>query len=141
MAWQNIDKKYLMCQIPIKMLKQQAIPNLSLQNLKIYSSKGCRNEFLAEGITSGYGLLLQLVNTFTIDTEEYYPRCYNVNDAKAFKILITIILRFVLTNHMYNGLLQKKSKQGAWGYTFLTPISLPFTPLASLEFLDLSLYP
>ena len=31
-----------MCQIPIKMLKQHAIPNSSLRNLKIYSSKGCR---------------------------------------------------------------------------------------------------
>ena len=42
MAGQNIKKKYLMCQIPIKMLKQNAIPNSSLYNLKIYSSKGCR---------------------------------------------------------------------------------------------------
>ena len=31
-----------MYQIPIKMLKQHAIPNSSLHNLKIYSSKGCR---------------------------------------------------------------------------------------------------
>ena len=30
-----------MRQIPIKMLKQHAIPNSSLHNLKIYSSKGC----------------------------------------------------------------------------------------------------
>ena len=42
MAGQNINKKYLMCQIPIKMLKQHKIPNSSLHNLKIYSSKGCR---------------------------------------------------------------------------------------------------
>ena len=42
MAGQNIKKKYLMCQIPIKMLKQHAIPNSSIHNLKIYSSKGCR---------------------------------------------------------------------------------------------------
>ena len=42
MAGQNIKKKYLMCQIPIKMLKQHAIPNSSLHNLKIYSPKGCR---------------------------------------------------------------------------------------------------
>ena len=35
-------KKYLMRQIPIKMLKQHGIPNSSLHNLKIYSSKGCR---------------------------------------------------------------------------------------------------
>ena len=38
----NVKKKYLMCQIPIKMLKQNATPNSSLHNLKIYSSKGCR---------------------------------------------------------------------------------------------------
>ena len=38
----NVKKKYLMCQIPIKMLKQHATPNSSLQNVKIYSSKGCR---------------------------------------------------------------------------------------------------
>ena len=38
----NIKKKYLVCQIPIKMLKQHATPNSSLHNLKIYSSKRCR---------------------------------------------------------------------------------------------------
>ena len=42
MAQQNIKKKYLMYQIPIKMLKQHAIPNSCLHNLKVYSSKGCR---------------------------------------------------------------------------------------------------
>ena len=42
MAGQNVKKKYLMYQIPIKMLKQHATSNSSLQNLKIYSSKGCR---------------------------------------------------------------------------------------------------
>ena len=41
-AGQNVKKKYLMCQIPIKMLKQHATPNSSLHNLNIYSSKGCR---------------------------------------------------------------------------------------------------
>ena len=40
-AEQNIKKTYLMCQIPIKMLTQNAVPNSSLHNLKIYSSKGC----------------------------------------------------------------------------------------------------
>ena len=38
MAGQNVKKKYLMCQIPIKMLKQ-ATPNSSLHNLKIYLSR------------------------------------------------------------------------------------------------------
>ena len=42
MAGQNVKKKNLMCQIPIKMLKQHATPNSSLHNLKIYSSNGCR---------------------------------------------------------------------------------------------------
>ena len=41
MAGQNVKKKYLMCQIPIKMLKQ-ATPNSSLHNLKIYLSRACR---------------------------------------------------------------------------------------------------
>ena len=42
MAGQSIKKKYLMCQMPIKMLKQHSIPNSRLHNLKIYSSKGYR---------------------------------------------------------------------------------------------------
>ena len=42
MARQNIKKKYLICQIPTKMLKQHAIRYSILHNLKIYSSKGCR---------------------------------------------------------------------------------------------------
>ena len=37
MTGQNINKKYLMCQIPIKMLKQ-LFPNSSLQNWKISAS-------------------------------------------------------------------------------------------------------
>ena len=37
MARQNIKKKYLVCQISIKMMKQHTIPNSSLHNLKIYS--------------------------------------------------------------------------------------------------------
>ena len=41
MAGKNVNKKYLMCQIPIKMLKQEATPNSSLHNSNIYSSKRC----------------------------------------------------------------------------------------------------
>ena len=44
MAGQNIKKKYLMCQIPIKMLRQHATPNSSLHNIKIYSSKECKKQ-------------------------------------------------------------------------------------------------
>ena len=34
----NVKKKYLMCQIPIKLLKEHATPNSSLQNLKVVSA-------------------------------------------------------------------------------------------------------
>ena len=36
------------------------------------------------------------MNTFTIDTDEYYPVCYKVNDAKTFK---NLVYYFVLANH------------------------------------------
>ena len=39
-GWAKYKEKYIMCQIPIKMLKQHAISNSSLQNLKINHQKG-----------------------------------------------------------------------------------------------------
>ena len=42
MAGQNVKKKYQMYQISIKMLKQEATPNSSLHNLRIYLLKECR---------------------------------------------------------------------------------------------------
>ena len=48
-------------------------------------------EFLAEDITSDYRFLLQLVNTFTIDTEKYYPVCYKVNDTNTFKNIVLML--------------------------------------------------
>ena len=54
-------------------------------------------EFSARHITSDYGFLLRLVNTFTIDTDKYYPMCYKVNDAKTFKDLVYYY--FTLPNH------------------------------------------
>ena len=36
------------------------------------------------------------MNTFTTDTDEYYPVCYKVNDAKTFKNLLRF---FMLANH------------------------------------------
>ena len=95
MAGQNIKKKYLMCQIPIKVLKQHAIPNSSLHNLKVYSSKGyrkieprmiiCIYRYLANtavlniSFFSRYHFRLWVFaltgeySTFTIDTDKYYP--------------------------------------------------------------------
>ena len=125
MAKQNIKKKYLMCQISIKMVKQHAIPNSSLHNLKIYSSKECGKTsqswiniiYVAKHIehsnsnysnfqqmiTSDYGFLLRLVNTFTIETDEYYPMCYRVNMmSRPLKTLYIIILRFVLITYHHH---------------------------------------
>ena len=55
-------------------------------------------EFSAEDITSDYGFLLRLVNTFTIDNDEYYLMCYKVNDTKTFKNLAGLYY-FMLCAH------------------------------------------
>ena len=45
--------------------------------------------------------MLRLVNTFTTETDKYYPRCYKVNYGKTFKNLVYYV-SFVLTkHHMY----------------------------------------
>ena len=36
--------------------------------------------------------MLRLVNTFTIETDEYYPRCYKVNYGKTFKNLVYYVM-------------------------------------------------
>ena len=41
-----------------------------------------RVEFSAELFTSDYGFLFRLVNNFIVNTEEYYPSLYKVNDAR-----------------------------------------------------------
>ena len=41
-GWAKYKEKYLVSQIPIKMLKRHGTTNSSLNNLKIYSSKRCR---------------------------------------------------------------------------------------------------
>ena len=48
-------------------------------------------QILTEDIMADYRFLLGLVNAFTIDTDEYYPVCYKVNDAKTFKNLVAIL--------------------------------------------------
>ena len=98
-GWAKYKEKVPDVSDPNQNIETKCNPNSSLHNLKIYSSKGCRktsqrwiictyaqltqqfslSEFLAEDITSNYGFLLWLVNTFTIGTGEYYPRCYKVS--------------------------------------------------------------
>ena len=68
-----------------------AIAHRAILNIRIFSRR--------YPITSDYGFLLRLVNTFTIDTDEYYLVCYKVNDTKTSKNLVGlyyIILGFVL---------------------------------------------
>ena len=61
------------------------VPNAAVLKIRL-------SGFSAEDITSDYGFLLRLVDTFTIDNDEYYPICYKVNDAKNFKNLVLYIL-------------------------------------------------
>ena len=95
MAGQNIKKNYLMCEIPIKMLKQHAIPNSVLHNLKIYSSKGCRKTSqikvkmnLLTPVILNIRIFSRRYFEFLLDTDEYYRICYKVNNAKTFKNLV-----------------------------------------------------
>ena len=71
MVGKNIKKKHLMCQIPIKMLKQHAIPASILRNLKIYSSKGCRILVKDELYKTMY-----LANTVVLDIRVFSRRYY-----------------------------------------------------------------
>ena len=49
-----------MCQIPIKMLKQHAISNSSLHNVKIYSSKGYNKNSQRWNINAANTVILKL---------------------------------------------------------------------------------
>ena len=60
--------------------------------------------FRERDITSDYDFLLTILNGFTVGTEEYNPKCYNVNDAKGIQTLYhdcSIILRVEVANHKY----------------------------------------
>ena len=53
---------------------------------------------------SDYEFLFTIVKAFTFRTEEYYQKCYHLNDAKDLQILYhdcSIILRLEITNHKY----------------------------------------
>ena len=50
------------------------------ENLKLWN-------FGEIDIISGYEFLLSILNVFIVGTEEYYPKCYKVNDAKGLQIL------------------------------------------------------
>ena len=55
-------------------------------------------------VISDYEILLSILNAFTVSTEDYYRKCYNVNDAKGLQILYhdcSIILRLEVVNRKY----------------------------------------
>ena len=111
MAGKNVKKKYPMCQMPIKLLKQEATPNSSLHNLKISLSKRCiktsqRWIYVARLSATSYRANTAILNIrifskryhFRLKVfastgecisywywQVYYPVCYKVNDAKTFK--------------------------------------------------------
>ena len=58
-------------------------------------------QFQRRDIISDYEFLPLILNAFTVGIEKYYPKCYNVNDAKCLQILYrdgSIILRFDVAN-------------------------------------------
>ena len=93
----------MMCQIQIKILKQNVIPNSSLPpNLKIYSLKDAEKLFKYDQRTVTNTAIPKLrifskryhfrlccfaltSEQFTADNEEYCPEFYKVNEAKTFK--------------------------------------------------------
>ena len=61
-------------------------------------------KFQRRDIISDYEFLLSILNIFAVGTEEYYPKCYNVNDAQGLQILYhdcSIILHLNAANHTY----------------------------------------
>ena len=61
-----------------------------------------QRNFSRRNVISGYELLLSTLNSFTIGTEVYYPKCYYVNDGEGLQILYqdcSIILCLEVANH------------------------------------------
>ena len=68
------------------------------QGNKMYVNSNSKALKFQLKIISDYEFLLSILNAFTVDTEEYYPRCSNVKDANSLQILyhycsVTLTLR------------------------------------------------
>ena len=56
----------------------------------------CKNfEISIRDIISDYEFLFSILNAFTVGTEEYYPKCYNVNDVKGLQILMIVVSFYI----------------------------------------------
>ena len=71
-GWEKYKEK-----VPDLWYSNRNIENKCNSKLKI-KQQFYNFKFSAVDVTSGYVFLLRLVNTFTIDTEDYYARCYKV---------------------------------------------------------------
>ena len=105
-----------MCQIPIKMSKQHAIPDWSLQNVKIYLSKEWRETSQRWIMFVANTTILELFSwryyfrlwVFASTDENFYcwhwialPKLLQGKWCQDLQKPCSIILHFVLTNHMY----------------------------------------
>ena len=59
----------------------------------------------AEDITSDHKFLLRLVKTFTIATEEYYPKCCKEHDLRTFKGLVVSFVAFCAHDYIADWLI------------------------------------
>ena len=120
-----MKKKYLMCQILIKILKQQAIPNSSLHNFKTYSSKGCRKtsqrcrwiKLPSQHSNYKYSnfqqkISLQIIGFsfdwwiyFLLALTSIFPVRYKVNDAKTFKSPVYYFTLCLLKSSCISGII------------------------------------
>ena len=114
-GWAKYKENVPDIKVPIKILKQHAIRNSSLQNLKISSSKGYRRKsqkwiiyvantainfrtsnfqrkisFQIMGFYFDWWILLLLTLKSIL-----YPRCYKVSDSKTFKSIVVSTARKV----------------------------------------------
>ena len=61
-------------------------------------------KFQRRDIISDYEFLPSNLNAFTVGAEEYYAKCYKVNDGKGLQILFhdcSIILHLAVADHKY----------------------------------------
>ena len=72
--------------VPTKILKRFCKDKLRQTSQRNINVRKQRN-FNGRDIISGYELLLSTLNSFSVGTEVYYPRCYYINDGESLQIL------------------------------------------------------
>ena len=75
------------------MFEQYRQTSLRKMNVRKHQFKNFRN-FSRRDVISDYEFFISTLNVSTVGTEEYYPKCYNVNDAKGLQFSIMIAVLF-----------------------------------------------